>query len=99
MSCFSSLTRFKGGICVLAFGYAWDSGAERLQVLREASLVCTRDELNELIAMLQSFRDRDPSAEEGDHQHWRDWCMEWNREHSDVILFVADEPWTKENRG
>ena len=28
---------------------------------------------------LQSFRDRDPSAEEGDHQHWRDWCMEWNR--------------------
>ena len=49
--------------------------------------------------MLQSFRDRDPSAEEGDHQHWRDWCMEWNREHSDVILFVTDEPWTKENRG
>lgn len=84
---------------MLAFGYAWDSGAERPQVLRETSLVCTRRELDELIAMLQEFRDSTPSSGEGDHRHWRDWSRGWSADHSDFIIFVADEPWTKEKRG
>ena len=81
---------------MLAYGYDWDSREERPQILREASLVCTIKELDDLIEMLQDFRDGGPEERDGDHRHFRDWSEGWNGHHSDFIIFISDKPWTKE---
>jgi hypothetical protein len=83
---------------MLAYGYEWSSGEERPQILREASLVCTQEELDDLITMLQEFRDGQPLEQEGDHKHFRDWNEGWSKQSSDFIIFIADQPWTKENQ-
>lgn len=83
---------------MLAYGYEWNSGEVNPQVLREASLVCTGEELDSLIEMLQTFRDSRPREAEGDHQHFRDWYGGWNGQHSDFIIFISDKPCTKENQ-
>ncbi len=83
---------------MLAYGYAWDSEEERPQVLRESSLVCTREELDALIVMLQAFRDSAPQERNGDHAHFRDWSEAWNGQHSDFIVFISEHSWTKENQ-
>lgn len=82
---------------MLAYGYEWGGEEEKPLSLREASLVCSREELEELIAMLQAFRAQLPEEAEGDHQHYRDWSDSWTGEHSDFILLISDQPWTKEN--
>lgn len=83
---------------MLAYGYEWNSESELPQTLREASLVCTRKELDDLIEMLQSFRDAMPREADGDHQHFRDWSKSWNEQSSDFIIFISAQPWTKENQ-
>lgn len=83
---------------MLAYGYDWNSRKGTPQVLREASLVCSRKELDALIEMLQAFRDEGPSEQEGSHQHFRDWSEGWSGKHSDFIIFIADQPLTKENQ-
>ena len=80
---------------MLAFGYQWDSEEERPEKLREASLVCTREELDDLIEMLTTYRD-EADAEAGDHQHFQDWSGGWDRSQSDFIIFLSDKRWTKE---
>lgn len=83
---------------MLAYGYEWNSREINPQVLREASLVCTREELDSLIEMLQTFRDTQPCEADGDHQHFRDWSGCWDGQHSDFIVFISDHPLTKENQ-
>lgn len=80
---------------MLAYGYPWDSAQEQPDLLREASLVCTRGELDTLIAYLQEFR---VCAEKEDHRHYRDQDGGWDEAHSDFIIFLTDDVWTKENR-
>lgn len=81
---------------MLAYGYGWNGDSERPLTLREESLVCSREELDDLIAMRQAFRAQ-MSAEEGDHQHFRDWSGAWIEDQSDFILVISNTPWTKEN--
>ena len=83
---------------MLAYGYEWNSGEVNPQVLREASMVCTGEELDSLIEMLQTFRDSRPREAEGDHQHFRDWYPAWTETHSDLIIWLSDHTWTKENQ-
>ncbi len=82
---------------MLAYGYEWGGEEEKPLALREASLVCSREELDQLIAMLQAFRAQLPDGVEGDHQHYRDWSETWTKESSDFILLFSEQPWTKEN--
>ena len=81
---------------MLAYGYEWNSKEERPQILREASLVCTMEELDDLIHMLQDFRAGQPQEQDGDHRHFRDWSESWSKLSSDFIIFISDKPWTKE---
>ena len=82
---------------MLAYGYEWNKEEEMPLSLREATLVCTREELDELILMIQDFRAQLPDGAEGDHQHYRDWSESWTSEHSDFILLLSHQPQIKEN--
>lgn len=83
---------------MLAYGYPWQGERETPDLLREASLVCSWQELDTLIAFLQELRD---NGQDGDHRHYRDQDGGWDETHSDFILFLthANEVWTKGDQG
>ena len=78
---------------MLAYGYEWNSEKDRPDILREASLACTREELDSLIEFLQDIREALSDLEhiEGEHFHFRDWNEDWSEKQSDFIVFMADK--------
>ena len=85
---------------MLAYGYEWDSEGQLPETLREVSLDCSREELDRLIEFLQIVR-REAEGEALDsqsHWHFRDWYPAWTETHSDLIIWLSDHTWTKENQ-
>ena len=85
---------------MLAYGHDWDSGEKLPLTLQEVSLDCSREELDRLIEFLQSVR-REAEGEALDslsHWHFRDWYPAWTETHSDLIIWLSDHTWTKENQ-
>ena len=74
---------------MLAYGYDWEG--ETLHSLRENSLVCSRTELDTLIAFLQDVRTAaEEDAQDSEHWHLRDWMENWAPEQPDLILFLTE---------
>lgn len=84
---------------MLAYGYEWSGEETGPMTLRETSLVCTPEELDQLIEMLQKARREavKRASEEGGHWHFRDWSEDWSEKESDFILFITPERYKKEN--
>ena len=77
---------------MLAYGYPWNSKTQRPETLREATLCCTKEELDLLIDFLQEVRVQISELDqvEGEHWHLRDWKGIWSGRESDVILYLMD---------
>ena len=84
---------------MLAYGHAWDSEGQLPQTLREVSLDCSREELDQLIAFLQEVRQESEGMKLDSLSHWhfRDWNESWTEKHSDFIILLGEHTWTKEN--
>ena len=84
---------------MLAYGYEWNSEGQLPETLREVSLDCSREELDQLIEFLQDVR-AEAAGEKLDslsHWHFRDWNPAWTKQHSDFIILLSDHHvWTKE---
>lgn len=78
---------------MLAYGYPFHSDAETPEALIEASLICTREELDSVISFLQKIRDeyRDYDEVAGIHRHYRDFRNTWDETQSDFILCLSDQ--------
>ena len=84
---------------MLAYGYEWDSEGQLPETLREVSLDCSREELDQLIEFLQSVREEAEGVQLDSLSHWhfRDWNPAWTKRHSDFIILLSDHHvWTKE---
>ena len=84
---------------MLAYGYEWDSEGQLPETLREVSLDCSREELDQLIEFLQSVREEAEGVKLDSLSHWhfRDWSDSWTKNHSDFIILLSDHHvWTKE---
>ena len=83
---------------MLAYGYEWDAEGQRPETLREVSLDCSREELDQLIEFLQQVREEAKGIELDSLSHWhfRDWYPAWTEKHSDFIILLSDHTWTKE---
>ena len=84
---------------MLAYGLEWDSQGQLPETLREVSLDCSREELDQLIAFLQSVREESQGVQLDSLSHWhfRDWNPDWTEKHSDFIILLSDHhTWTKE---
>ena len=70
-----------------------EEGKDHPAVLREASLACTKEELDLLIAFLQDIQEElsDLDNTESEHFHFRDWSEGWSEKQSDFILFMAEK--------
>lgn len=83
---------------MLAYGYEWNSEGRLPDTLREVSLDCSREELDQLIEFLQQVR-REAEGVKLDslsHWHFQDWSESWTKAHSDFIILLSDRTWTKE---
>ena len=85
---------------MLAYGYEWNSEGQLPETLREVSMDCSREELDQLIEFLQSVREEAEGVQLDSLSHWhfRDWYPEWTEKHSDLIIWLTDHTWTKENQ-
>ena len=77
---------------MMAYGYKWDSESETPDKLKEASIACTKEELDQLIGFLTGIRNeiRDMEDIEDEHWHYRDWCEKWTGSESDLIVFLMN---------
>lgn len=85
---------------MLAYGHEWDSEGQLPNTLREVSLDLSREELDQMIEFLQGVRE-EAAGEELDslsHWHFRDWNPAWTEKHSDLIIWLTEHTWTKENQ-
>lgn len=78
---------------MMAYGYKWDSESETPDKLKEASITCTKEELDQLIEFLTNLRKemRDMEDIEGEHWHYRDWCPKWTDSESDLIVVMKNK--------
>ena len=84
---------------MLAYGYEWNSEGQLPETLREVSLDCSREELDQLIEFLQSVREEAEGVQLDSLSHWhfRDWYPAWTEKHSDLLIWLSDQHvWTKE---
>ncbi len=83
---------------MIAYGHEWDSEGQLPQTLREVSLDCSREELDQLIEFLQQVREESEGVKLDSLSHWhfRDWSESWTKKHSDFIILLSDHTWTKE---
>ena len=83
---------------MMAYGYEWSSEKRTPGALREATLACTKEELDNLIWFLNQVKediDNRDAIDEGEHWHFRDWDDEWTVENSDFIFMLMNQRETK----
>ena len=78
---------------MLAYGYPRNSESDYPEQLQEASLLCTKEELDRIIEFLQNLQSKSSSFESvtGIHAHFRDYDKCWNASSSDFIICLRDE--------
>lgn len=83
---------------MLAYGHEWSSQGQLPQTLREVSLDCSREELDQIIEFLQQVCQEAEGVKLDSLSHWhlRDWSDSWTEKHSDLIILLGDHTWTKE---
>jgi len=62
---------------------------ENFVTLREASIVCSMEELSKIIAFLEFVRDKHEKAMSKTdfcHSHYQDWDIKWKPENTDLIV-------------
>lgn len=72
-----------------AFGYdKKDEECNRILALKEVSISCNKDELDNMIAFLKSVCDdiERTNAGDGEHWHYRDYNELWTKKESDFIV-------------
>ena len=77
---------------MLAYGYPRNSTADEPSALSEATLLCTKEELDQIITFLQSIQRKCQNNEmDGFHAHFQDFQENWNNDESDFIICLKDK--------
>ena len=81
---------------MLAYGWKKDDEEQLLPLkLGEATLSCTKDEIDKLIQFLNDIKkeiEQTPDINPKDDWHWqyRDWNKEWTEEEGDFIISLHE---------
>lgn len=78
---------------MLAYGYSRSSNADAPDELSEATLLCTKEELDQIIAFLQDIQQKCQSYDtvKGFHVHYRDFRSHCNHSDSDFIVCLTED--------
>ncbi len=76
-----------------AYGYSRSSDTDTPDVLSEATLLCTKEELDQIISFLQDIQRKCQSHDNvnGFHAHYRDFSSRWNPSESDFIICLTED--------
>ena len=81
---------------MLVYGWKKDDESELLPLeLKEATLLCTKDEIDKLIHFLNDIKkeiEQTPCIDMKEDWHWqyRDWFEEWTEEEGDFIISLHE---------
>ena len=71
------------------FGYEGDKKKKSL-VISEATLICSKEELDKIIEYLQSIREEinEEYIDPREHWHYSDYNDDWKEKDSELVIFI-----------
>ena len=80
------------------FGYERNKEKKSL-VISEATMICSKEELDKIIEYLQSIREEinKEYINPNEHWHYSDYNQDWTEKDSELVVFIDNTPKKRNN--